>query len=387
MKEETKLVVLGRDSRANHGIVNPPVYHASTVLYPTVKDLESRSDWPPKSVTYGLHGTPTTFALEDAIAELEGGFDAVITPSGLSAIILALMAFLKAGDHLLMVDSVYGPTRRFCDTTLARFGVETAYYDPLAGAGIKELIRPRTKVVFVESPGSNTFEVQDIPALAQEAHQAGAVVIMDNAWASPLFFKPFEKGVDISIQAVTKYISGHSDVMLGSVTATEEHFPQLRKTALELGLNGAPDDCYLALRGLRTLDVRLRRHQETGLALACWLEGRPEVDRVLHPGLESDPGHELWKRDFLGASGLFGAVLKPFSKRAVEAMLDHLELFKMGYSWGGYESLILPTDPAPGRTATQWRAQGPSLRIHAGLEHVEDLIADLGKGLERLRNA
>jgi len=384
MKDQTKLAVLGRDSRANHGIVNPPVYHASTVLFPTVEALRNRNQGPGRKVVYGLHGTPTTFALEEAVAELEGGVDAVLTPSGLSAITLALTATLGSGDHLLVLDAVYGPTRRFCDQTLTRFGVETTYYDPLLGREISALIRPNTKVVFVESPASNSFEVQDIPAIAEAAHSAGALVMMDNTWASPLFFKPFEHGVDVSIQAATKYISGHADVMLGTVTATEAAMDRIRRTALELGLNAAPDDCYLALRGLRTMAVRLKQHQETALALANWLAGRPEVARVIHPGLPSDPGHRVWQRDFLGASGLFGVVLKPCPEKALEAMLDGLELFGMGFSWGGYESLILPTDPGRERVATTWEAEGPCLRIHAGLEDLEDLKEDLKKGLERL---
>ena len=387
MKDETKLTVLGRDSRANHGIVNPPVYHASTILFPTVEALRNRNQGPGKKYTYGLHGTPTTYALEDAVAELEGGHDAVLTPSGLASITLVLTALLGCGDHLLVLDAVYGPTRRFCDNTLTRFGVETTYYDPLLGEEIADLIRPETKVIFVESPASNSFEVQDIPAIARAAHAAGALVVMDNTWASPLFFKPFEHGVDVSIQAGTKYISGHADVMLGSVAATEEVMGTIRKVALELGLNAAPDDCYLALRGLRTMAVRLGRHQETGLALARWLVEQPEVARVIHPALPSDQGYRIWKRDFLGASGLFGVVLRSCSDKAVAAMLDGLEFFGMGFSWGGYESLILPTDPGQERVATTWETEGPCLRIHAGLEDVEDLKEDLRKGLDRLNQA
>ncbi len=384
MKEDTRIVNLGRDPQKQYDAVNPPVVHASTIIFPNVEELEAREAAPGKKKTYGLHTTPVSQALEEAIARLEGGFDARLFPSGLAAVAVALMAFLKAGDHLLMVDAVYGPTRRFCDNVLARFGVETTYYDPLIGAGIAELIRPNTKVVYVESPGSVTFEVQDVPAIAEAAHKRGATVLMDNAWATPLFFKPFEHGVDVSIQPATKYIGGHGDLLLGAVSATEAAWPKLLEATRDFGQGGAPDDCYLALRGLRSLKVRLERHQQTGLALAEWLSRRPEVERVLHPALPSCPGHEIWKRDFTGASGLFSVALKPYSKEALAAMLDNMELFAMGYSWGGYESLIMPHDPATTRTATRWEAAGPTLRIHAGLEDPDDLIADLKAGLGRL---
>ena len=318
---------------------------------------------------------------------LEGGAGCVIYPSGLAAITGALTAFLEAGSHLLMVDTVYGPSRRFCDTILKRFGVETTYYDPLIGAEIEDLIQPNTKVVFVESPGSLTFEVQDVPAIAEAAHRHDAIVIMDNTWGTPLYFKPLEKGADVSIQAATKYIVGHSDAMLGTAVATPEHWPALRNCANEIGFCAGPDDIYLAQRGIRTMAVRLERHAKTGLVLAEWLEQRPEVARVLYPPLASDPGHELWKRDFTGASGLFGVVLKPTSPDAVAAMLDGLKLFGMGASWGGYESLILPTKPERTRSATSWAPKGPTIRIHAGLEDVDDLIEDLDRGFSRLRAA
>jgi len=390
MKEETKIVVAGRDPRGNHGIVNPPVYHASTILFPTVAAYENAGkarEGGERVISYGRRGTPTTFALEDVVAAIEGGAGCALYPSGLAAIAATLLAFVKSGDHVLCVDTAYGPTRRTCETVLKRFGVSTTYYDPLIGGGIRDLIRKETRVVFVEAPGTQTFEMQDIPAMAAEAKKAGAVVMMDNTWASPLYFKPFEHGVDVSIQAGTKYIVGHSDAMLGTVTATAEHMGRVRAGHTEMGQAAAPDDCYLAQRGIRTLHVRLKQHWETGLKLASWLQTRPEVQRVLYPALPDDPGHKLWKRDFLGASGLFGVVLKPVAKAGVDAMLNGLELYGMGASWGGYESLILPTHPETNRTATTWAPGGPTLRIHAGLENADDLIDDLKQGFERMRRA
>jgi cystathionine beta-lyase len=383
MKDDTLLVTSGRDPLKQLGAVNTPVYHASTILFPNVQALQDawqgKGDW----LLYGRRGTPTTFGLQEALAELEGGFDCRLVPSGLAAISTALFAYLSAGDHLLMVDSVYGPSRSFCDGTLQRMGVETTYYDPLIGADIASLMLPNTKVVFVESPGSVTFEVQDIPAIAAATHAGGAICIMDNTWATPLFFKPFEHGVDVSVHAATKYIVGHSDAMLGTVTTTESAWPKLLETHNELGLCAGPDDVYLGQRGLRTMGARLRQQQETGLILARWLADRPEVERVLHPALPSDPGHEIWKRDFTGASGLFGAILKSCSQDAVTALVDDLELYGLGYSWGGFESLIMFYDPSKMRTATQWDAPGPTIRIHAGLENPDDLIADLDKGFAR----
>ncbi len=384
-KPETKLTTLGRDRRLSRGFVNPPVYRGSTVLFPTVAELEGTYEDRFETVYYGRYGTPTHFALQQAVAELEGGYRSIALASGKGAVLCALISFLEAGDHLLMVDSAYGPTRRLCTGLLARFGVETTFYDPLIGAGIAELLTPKTKLVFVESPGSLTFEVQDIPAIAEAAHGRGATVVMDNTWATPLFFKPFEHGVDVSVQAATKYIVGHSDAMLGLVTATEAAYARVVKGADAMGAPPGPDDCFLALRGFRTLAVRLERHQETGLTLARWLRDRPEVARVLHPALPDDPGHAIWKRDFSGASGLFGVILCPVSERAVAAMLEGLELFGMGYSWGGFESLAIPVHGEILRTATPWRPDGPTLRIHAGLEHRDDLTRDLEKGFERLR--
>ena len=382
-RPDTTIVTAGRDPEANFGVVNPPVYHASTILYPTFKALKNRD----VKYTYGRRGTPTTAMLAEAVAELEGGAHCALAPSGLAAVTIALLANLKAGDHLLMTDSVYGPTRHFCDTALARFGVETEYYDPRIGGGISALMRPNTTVVFVESPGSVTFEIQDVPAIAKAAHDGGALVIMDNTWASPLFFKPFDHGVDISLQAATKYLCGHSDVMAGTITTTEAAWKKTIDGHGELGMCLAPDDAYLIQRGLRTLGVRLRQHMETGLELARWLETRPEVTRVIHPALPSHPDHALWKRDFTGASGLFSIELKPCTDEALAAMLDDLELYGMGYSWGGYESLIIPQYPEKIRTATKYKAEGPLLRIHAGLEDPADLIADLAAGLDRLNTA
>ncbi len=385
MKRDTIITTAGREPDKNHGFVNPPVYHASTILHETVADLEwSRGHrWEPGVYTYGRHGSPTHAALEEAMAALEGGWRGMCVGSGLGAIQAAILAFVAAGDHVLMVDSAYGPARRFCDAFLGRFGVETTYFDPRLGAGVADLMRETTKVVFVESPGSLTFEIMDIPAVAAVAHDAGAAVIMDNTWSGGYFFQPFAHGVDVSVQAATKYIVGHSDVMIGTITTTEEHWRRVRQSVADQAAPSGPDDVYLALRGLRTLAVRLGRHQETALTLAQWLRDRPEVRRIMHPGLPEDPGHEIWRRDFSGSSGLFGVVLQDYSKPAVAAMLDGMKLFSMGASWGGYESLILPTDPAPMRTAKAWN-EAPTIRIHAGLEDPDDLLEDLERGLERL---
>ena len=376
----TRLVHAGREPARQHGFVNTPIYRGSTVIFPTMAALEAND----QAFTYGRLGTPTVRALEEAIAELEGGHRTLMTPSGLSAIATSLLAFLAAGDELLIVDSVYRPARRFCDNVLARLGVTVTYYDPLIGAGIEKLITNKTKVVFTESPGSQTFEVQDIPVIAEAAHAAGAVVVLDNTWATPLYFKPFAHGADVSIQAATKYIGGHADIMLGAITTSEKTAAAIAKTHEDLGLCVGPEDVYLGLRGLRSLGVRLERHQRSGLELARWLAGRPEVARVIHPALPVDPGHALWARDFTGASGLFSIVLKPVPRTKLAAMVDGLSLFGMGYSWGGFESLILPFDPSAYRTATKWQAEGPALRLHAGLEDVEDLKADLEAGFARL---
>lgn len=388
MKPDTRLTTAGRDPKANFGIVNPPVYHASTVLFPTLEQLELASRHrEPGKVYYGRYGTPTTFALEDAIAALDGGYRAIAVGSGVAAITATLAAFLKQGDHVLMVDNVYGPSRRICDKFFGRFGISTTYYDPLIGGGIAELIQPNTRLIFLESPGSLTFEVQDVPAIVAAAKQAGVVTVMDNTWATPLYFKPLAFGVDVSVQAATKYIGGHSDLMMGIITTTEAAYQPVRLSVNDFGCASGPDDCYLALRGLRTLSVRLARHWETGLTLARWLKAQPEVQRILYPALADDPGYALWRRDFTGATGLFSFVLKPTSRQCLAAMVDGMELFGMGYSWGGFESLLLPTDPAPIRSATKWTAPGPLMRVHAGLEDPDDLIADLEHGFERMHKA
>src|ERR1700730_12170323 len=386
-RKDTLLTHLGRHPEAHHGAVNPPVYHASTILSSNMAEWEAKRD-PGKRfdvVRYGLLGTPTTFALEEAVAAIEGGYRAMLMSSGLAAITAPLQACVKCGDHVLMVDSVCGPARSFCEKVLTRCGVETTYYDPLIGEDVARLMRPNTRVVYVESPGSLTFEVQDVPAIAAAAHEAGAKVLMDNTWASPYLFPSFARGVDVSIHAATKYIVGHSDVMLGAVITTEEMYPQVRTMAADLGHCAAPDDAYYALRCLRTLGVRLQRHEENALAVARWLQSRPEVSRVLYPALPEDPGHALWKRDFLGASGLFGVVLKAVPKEAVNAFIDALDLFGIGASWGGFESLVQPAFPDRARTATQWQAEGPLVRLHIGLEDPQDLIADLAQGLDKLR--
>jgi len=378
-------VTAGRDPFSHHGFVNPPVYHASTVLYRNADDLIAHR----ARYQYGRRGTPTSEALELAIRELEGPdcLGVALLPSGLSAISTALMAVLQAGDHLLVSDSVYRPTRHFCDTILTRLGVETTYYDPLIGAGIEALFRANTRGVFLETPGSQTFEMQDVPAIAAVAHDHDAVVVMDNTWATPLFFRAFEKGVDLSLQAGTKYIVGHSDVMLGTISANAKVWAKLKETVGSLGLCVGPDDVYLALRGLRTMGVRLARHQQSGLRIARWLSERPEVLGVLHPGLPEDPGHSIWRRDFTGASGLFSVVLKPVSDAAVHAFLNSLTLFGMGFSWGGYESLVIIFDCASYRTATRWTPGGPTLRFHIGLEDADDLINDLTQGFAALGQA
>ncbi len=381
----TTIVTAGRDPKSNYGFVNPPVYHASTVLYPSAEDYVAHR----ARYQYGRRGTPTTEALELALQELEGPQCAgvALVPSGLAAISTALLAVVHSGDHVLVTDSAYGPTRTFCDQILARLGVTTTYYDPLIGAGIADLLRANTRAVYLELPGSQSFEMQDVGAIAKAAHAKGAVVLMDNTWATPLFFRPLDHGVDLVIQAGTKYIGGHSDLMLGTVSANAATVAALKNTVRYTGLHEAPDDTYLALRGLRTLGIRLDRHYESGLAVARWLESRPEVLRMLHPALPSHPGHALWKRDFTGASGLFSMVLKPVPQKAHYAFLDTLELFGIGASWGGYESLAIPFDCTPYRTATRWQPGGPTVRFHIGLEAVEDLIADLERGFAALAAA
>lgn len=386
---DTLLGHLGRDPAAHKGVVNPPVYHASTLLFESLEAFqEFRQDPYRKGRSgYGRAGTDTTFALEDAIAGLDGGYGAIALPSGLAAIVAAITAFVAQGDHILISDSVYQPNRRFCDEFLGRMGVATTYYDPCIGAGIANLMQANTKLVFLESPGSHSFEVQDVPAIAAAAREGGAVSVMDNSWATPILFRPLDHGVDVAVYAATKYIVGHSDAMMGLVVTMEPHYQRIRRNAASLGYSAAPDDVYLALRGLRTMSVRLARHQTTAITLARWLQGRPEVSRVLHPGLPEDPGHELWRRDFKGSSGLFGVVFKPCPKAALSAFINSLKLFGIGASWGGYESLVFPSDIAGARSATTWNEPGPTVRLHAGLEDPNDLIADLESALHQMAAA
>ncbi|MCG6115239.1 MAG: cystathionine beta-lyase [Mesorhizobium sp.] len=376
----TRLAHSGYDPKDFHGFVNPPVVHASTVLFPDAATMESRN----QKYVYGTRGTPTSDALAEAIDALEGSAGTIIVPSGLAAVTIPLLAFLSAGDHVLIVDSVYHPTRHFADTMLKRLGVEVAYYDPHVGAGIAELMKANTKVVFTEAPGSNTFEMQDIPAVAAAAKARGAVVMMDNTWATPIHFRPLEHGVDISIHAATKYPAGHSDVLLGTVSANAATWAQLHETHITMGCCAAPDDVYQVLRGLRTMGVRLERHEANALELARWLEGEAGVARVLHPALPNFPGHDIWKRDFSGASGIFSIVLAGGGKPAAHAFLDALQIFGLGYSWGGYESLAVHANLGD-RTIAKVPEEGPVMRLQIGLEDVADLKADLERALAAAR--
>ncbi|HYG30090.1 MAG TPA: cystathionine beta-lyase [Allosphingosinicella sp.] len=381
----TRLVHGGRRREWRSRLVNPPVHRGSTVLFDSVAEMRSAA---PNfgEAYYGLHGTPTQWALAEALTELEpGAGGTMLYSSGLAAVTAALLTVLKAGDEVLMVDSAYGPTRRFCDGFLARNGIATRYYDPLVGEGIAEAIGERTRAIFLESPGSGTLEVQDVPAVCAAAKARGVATLLDNTWATPLFFPALAAGVDLSILAGTKYVGGHADLMLGCVTATPEHYPRLERTSWDLGHSVSPDDAWLGSRGLRTMEVRLRRHEESALAVARWLGGRPEVSRVLHPAFPSCPGHEVWKRDFAGSSGLFSFVLAGGDDAARTRLIDGLELFGIGYSWGGYESLAVPVDPERLRTATRWQAEGPVVRLNIGLEDPGDLIEDLERGLSRWR--
>jgi cysteine-S-conjugate beta-lyase len=381
LKRRSRLVNLGRDVEVSEGFINVPPFRGSTVLYPDVATLKSRA----QRFTYGTRGTPTTEALCSAWTDLSGAAGTVLAPSGLAAIVVALMTALSAGDHLLVTDSVYEPSRTFADKTLRRFGIETSYYDPTIGAGIDALIRPNTKAVLTESPGSQTLEMQDIQAIAEVAHSHGACMILDNTWATPLFFSPHAHGVDLAVEAGTKYLSGHADLLLGLVSANAQWFERLHRAIHLMAIPPGAEDVFLALRGLRTMELRLREAERQGLALAQWLSDRPEVLRVIHPALPDHPGHALWKRDYSGASGLFSIVLKPVSEAAVAAFLDGLELFGLGFSWGGYQSLALPFDCTATRTATRFAPGGPTVRFSVGLEDIEDLKADLDRGFERLR--
>ncbi|MGF1838633.1 cystathionine beta-lyase [Vibrio atlanticus] len=383
----TKLITAGRDKKWTNGVVNPPVQRASTVVFNTVEEKRKATiNRANKTLFYGRRGTTTHFAFQDAMVEVEGGVGCALYPCGTAAISNAILSFVETGDHILMVDTCYEPTRDFCDTIMKKMGVETTYYEPTIGEGIQDLIKPNTKVLFTESPGSITMEVQDIPTLARIAHEHDIIVMLDNTWAAGVNFSPFDFGVDISIQAATKYIVGHSDVMLGTAVANEKCWDQLREQSYLMGQCVSPDDAYLGLRGIRTLDVRLRQHAESSLKVAKWLETRPEVDHVRHPALESCPGHEFFKRDFTGGNGLFSFVLKNSNTKATTALLDGMTHFSMGYSWGGFESLILANEPSSFnslRTVANPNFEGTLIRVHIGLEDVDDLIADLEAGLDR----
>ncbi|NOZ66393.1 MAG: cystathionine beta-lyase [Alphaproteobacteria bacterium] len=389
MKEDTILAATGRDKKYTHGAINTPVYHASTLTFDTIREMkQANANRNKGGLTYGRRGNPTTYALEQALCDLEGADGCYLYPSGLAAISGAILSFAKAGDHILMADGVYEPTRGLSQRLLGRLGIETTFYDPMVGADIADLIQDNTRIIFVESPCSVTMEIQDIPAIAKAAHARGVLVMMDNTWGTPLHFKAFDHGVDLSIHAATKYMVGHSDAMVGAVTARAAHMEQLFNMSYQMGYCLSPDDAFLTLRGLRTLKVRLKQHEKNALIIAKWLKQRPEVDHIRHPAFESCPGHEIWKRDFTGANGLFSFVLKEGDEAATTALMEGMEHFKMGYSWGGYESLILTYYGIENyRTASGWTAKGPLIRLHIGLEDPEDLIADLEQGFARFKAA
>ena len=384
--DDTRLIHSDYQVPAGFVSLSTPVHHASTVVFPTAEAYRNRREPLYDGYLYGLTGTPTSMTLAQRIADLEGGHRAVLTPSGLSGITLVYLALSHHGDHVLVPDNAYAPSRELGDRLLTQLGVEVEYYDPLAGAGIAALLRHNTRLVWVESPGSITMEVQDVPAIAAAAHTCGALVAIDNTWSAGVYFKPFAHGCDISLQAVTKYIGGHADLLLGAATAIDEAlYRRLKDMAGILGLGAAPDDCFLALRGLPTLTARLRSHQASALVVAGWLRQRPEVKRVLHPALADCPGHALWRRDFTGSSGLFSVILNDqYSRAAVDRLIDGLRYFKIGASWGGPVSLALPLDPRPLRTAVPWREAGQLVRFSIGLEDAADLIADLEQGLARM---
>jgi cysteine-S-conjugate beta-lyase len=387
MKKDTLLSHLGRDPARHHGAVNMPVVRASTIVFPDLETYETRPGNNFKTPRYGIHGTPTTWALEEAVAKMEGGHDAVALPSGLAAVTAALCTFAQNGDHVLIADSVYGPTRQFCDKRLSRFGVTIEYYDPLIGGSIRNLIRSNTKAIFCEAPGSLTFEMQDIPAISHEAHKRDIPLLADTTWGTPYFFRSIEHGVDVSIHAGTKYIVGHSDVMLGLIVTNERYWLPIRKTVADFGFCVSPDDCYLALRGFRTIGVRMKQQMANAIKVAQWLEKRAEVSRVLFPALESDPGYAIWKRDFEGAASLFSFELNPVSKKQVATFVNALKLFGIGSSWGGYESLVTAPRIAHMRTATRWSTVGPVIRFHIGLEDPDDLIADVTQAFGQMTDA
>ena len=389
MKLGTRLAQRGRRARTNPGTVNLPVTRASTVTFESIAQMEEmqrRFEADEVVPTYGLANMPLRAAFEELMVELEGGHRAVTLPSGLAAVAVSILACAKAGDHVLVTDSAYSPTRRFCTRTLARFGIETTFYDPTVGEGIEALMRPNTRVVYLESPGSLTFEVQDFPAMAKAAHARGAAVIHDNTWATGMFFRSFDHGADLVVQAATKYPAGHSDVLIGAVIATEAWWPRLRDASRDLGQTASPDDVFLAVRGMRTLATRLRQHEASALRVARALESHPAVKRVLHPALPRDPGHALWKRDFLGSSGLFGIELAPATPGEVARFVEGLECFAIGYSWGGYESLVVPANLRGARSVRPWQG-GPLVRLQVGLEDPDDLLADLDRALEAMKRA
>ncbi len=389
MKQETKIVTAGRSAKWTQGVVNPSVTRASTVVFETVAEMnDAVANRFNQKMVYGRRGTTTAFAFSDAMVALEGGAGCALYPSGTAAITNAILAFVESGDHILMVDTAYEPTRDYCDKILAKMGVETTYYDPLIGGEIEKLIQDNTKIIFLESPGSITMEVQDVPGISAIAHKHNCIVMLDNTWGAGINFQPFDYGVDISIQAATKYVVGHSDVMLGTAVASEKYWPQLRDNSYLMGQCTSPDDLYLAMRGIRTIGVRLKQHQESALKVANWLKEREEVASILHPAFETCPGHEFFKRDFKGSNGLFSFVLNCGNKEALTAFLDGLSHFKMGYSWGGFESLILGiTNVGALRSATTWQYEFPLIRLHIGLENVDDLIEDLEKAFDRLNKA
>lgn len=385
--KKTLLVNAGRSKKWTNGVVNPPIQRASTVVFDSVAEKNHAAvNRANKTLFYGRRGTHTHFAFQEAMVEIEGGDGCALFPCGAAAIANSILSFVQTGDHILMVDTCYEPTRDFCEKIMKKMGIETTYYPPTIGEGIRTLIQPNTKVLFTESPGSITMEVQDIPTLARVAHEHNIIVMLDNTWAAGVNFSPFEHGVDISIQAATKYIVGHSDVMLGTAIANEKCWDQLREQSYLMGQCVSPDDAYLGLRGLRTLDVRLRQHAQNSLAIAHWLADQPEVDHVRHPALETCPGHEFYQRDFTGGNGLFSFVLKSCDTKATTALLDGMQHFSMGFSWGGFESLILANEPKSFdslRTVAHPHFAGTLIRVHIGLEDVDDLIADLKAGLER----
>ena len=384
-RDETHVVQAGRRPEWTGAVVNPPVWRASTILYEDCAALKAGNATNEDGrFFYGRRGTPTQWSLADALTEMEPGAEGtMLFSSGVAAVSVALISVLKPGDHLLMVDSAYDPTRIFCDGFLKSWGVETTYYDPLVGAEIASLIQPNTRAIFMESPGSLTFEVQDVPAIVAVAKTHGVATLIDNTWATSVYLKPLSLGVDMSVVAATKYIVGHSDVMAGAVTANAVTYPALRRASQQFGQYLGPDDAYLASRGLRTMALRLKQHEASALTIAQWLEAQPEVAKVLHPALPSHPQYDIWKRDFSGSTGLFGFILNGGDSAARAALIDGLDHFGIGYSWGGYESLAIPVDPAIIRTATSWQAAGPAVRLQIGLEHPDDLIADLRAGLDR----